>query len=222
MGKLYVFGCSYSTVFNENSLFNPDMKKYYNFRGGNFPLTWSEILSKDLGLELVNTAQNGFDNYSIFENFCKLSDKITSEDIVIIGWSQVFRFRLYSKLKNQLRSVNVWQTNKNFDLSEISQQTLDEVLVNRDNKLWIDEVYNWMKLINHLSKLVKFKLYYWSFFVEFPEFYIINDLLNLGAKYISHETNGEVGDNHFGEKGHQVQAEYFKNIILEKQKPKLI
>lgn len=222
MGKLYVFGCSFSTVFNEKSLFNPDMKKYYNFRGGNFPLTWSEILSKDLGLELVNTAQNGFDNYSIFENFCKLSDKITSEDIVIIGWSQVFRFRLYSKLKNQLRSVNVWQTNKNFDLSEISQQTLDEVLVNRDNKLWIDEVYNWMKLINHLSKLVKFKLYYWSFFVEFPEFYIINDLLNLGAKYISHETNGEVGDNHFGEKGHQVQAEYFKNIILEKQKPKLI
>jgi hypothetical protein len=222
MGKLYVFGCSFSSVFSEKSLFNPDMKKYYEFRGGNFPSTWSEILSEDLGLELVNTAQNGFDNYSIFENFCKLSDKITSEDIVIIGWSQVFRFRLYSKSKNQLRSVNVWQTNKNFDLSEISQQTLDEVLVNRDNQLWIDEVYNWMKLINHLSKLVKFKLYYWSFFVEFPEYYIINELLNLGAKYISHETNGEVGDNHFGEKGHQVQAEYFKNIILEKQKPKLI
>ncbi len=222
MGKLYVFGCSFSSVFGEKSLFNPGMKKYYEFRGGNFPLTWSEILSEDLGLELVNTAQNGFDNYSIFENFCKLSDKITSEDIVIIGWSHVFRFRLYSKSKNQLRSVNVWQTNKNFDLSEISQQTLDEVLINRDSQLWIDEVYNWMKLINHLSKLVKFKLYYWSFFVEFPEYYIINELLNLGAKYISHETNGEVGDNHFGEKGHQVQAEYFKNIILEKQKPKLI
>jgi hypothetical protein len=222
MGKLYVFGCSFSTVFNEKSLFNSDMKKYYDLRGGNFPLTWSEILSEDLGLELVNTAQNGFDNYSIFENFCKLSDKITSEDIVIIGWSHVFRFRLYSKSKNQLRSVNVWQTNKNIDLSEISQQTLDEILVNRDNKLWIDEVYNWMKVINHLSKLVKFKLYYWSFFVEFPEFYIINELLDLGAKYISHETNGEVRDTHFGEKGHKVQAEYFKNIILEKKKPKLI
>jgi hypothetical protein len=218
MGKLYVFGCSFSAVFNEKSLFNPDMKKYYDLRGGNFPLTWSEILSENLGLELVNTAQNGSDNYSIFENFCKVSDKITSEDIVIIGWSQVFRFRLYSKLKNQLRSVNVWQTNKNFDLSEISQQTLDEVLVNRDSQLWVDEVYNWMKLINHLSKLVNFRLYYWSFFVEFQELFIINKLLNLGAEYISHETNDEVKDNHFGERGHQVQAQYFEDVILNKQK----
>ena len=221
MAKLYVFGCSFSSVFNKNSLFNPDMKKYYEFRGGNFPLTWSEILSEDLGLELINVAQNGFDNYSIFESFCKVSDKITSEDIVIIGWSQVFRFRLYSKMLNKLKSVNVWQTNKNFDL-DISQQTIDEVLVNRDNQLWIHEVYNWMKLINRLSKLVNFRIYYWSFFIEFPEFYIINDLLNLGAQYISHETNGYVEDNHFGEIGHQVQAEYFKKILLNKEKIKLI
>lgn len=222
MGKLYVFGCSYSSVFNEKSLFNPAMKSYYEFRGNNFPLTWSEILSNNLGLELVNTAQNGFDNYSIFENFCKVSDKITSEDVVIIGWSQVFRFRLYSKTLNKLKSINVWQTNKNFDLNDISQQTLDEILVNRDSQLWIDEVYNWIKLINHLSKLVKFRLYYWSFFVEFPQFYIINDLLNLGAKYISHETNGVVDDNHLGEIGHQVQAKYFEDIILERKKPKLL
>jgi hypothetical protein len=79
-----------------------------------------------------------------------------------------------------------------------------------------------MKLINHLSKLVKFRLYYWSFFIEFPEFYIINNLLNLGAQYISHETNGTVEDSHFGEVGHQVQAEYFKDIILKKKSPKLI
>jgi hypothetical protein len=221
MGKLYVFGCSFSSVFSEKLLFNADMKRYYEFRGGSFPLTWSEILSDKLGLELVNVAQNGFDNYSIFESFCKVSDKITSEDIVIIGWSHVLRFRLYSKMLNKLKSVNVWQTSKNVDL-DISQQTLDEVLVNRDNKLWKDEVYNWMKLINHLSKLVKFRLYYWSFFIEFPEFYIINDLLNLGAQYISHETNGTVEDNHFGEVGHQVQAEYFKDIILKKKPPKLI
>lgn len=222
MGKLYVFGCSFSSAFNEKSLFNPDMKSYYEFRGNNFPLTWSEILANDLGFELVNTARNGFDNYSIFEEFCKVSDKITSEDIVIIGWSQVFRFRLYSKIRNELKSVNVWQTNKNFDLHDISQRTLDEIIVNRDHQLWINEVYNWMNLINHLSKLVKFKLYYWSFFVEFPEFYIINEILDLGAKYISDETNGIVNDNHMGEVGHQVQAEYFKNVILEKKKPKLL
>jgi hypothetical protein len=221
MPKLYVFGCSFSSVFDQKSLLNPAMKSYHEFRGGNFPLTWSEILSEDLGFELVNFAHPGFDNYSIFESFCKVSDKINSEDIVIIGWSQVLRFRLYSKMLNKLKSVNVWQTSRNVDL-DIPKQTLDEVIVNRDNQLWIDEVYHWMKLINLSSKLVKFRLHYWSFFVEFPEFYIINELLDLGAKYISHETNNKVDDNHFGEKGHQVQAEYFKNIILEKKKPKLI
>lgn len=222
MAKLYVFGCSFSSVFNEKSLFNPTYKSYYEFRGNNFPLTWSEILANDLGLELVNKAQNGFDNYSIFEEFCKVSDKITSEDTVIIGWSQVLRFRLYSKTRNELKSVNVWKTSNNTEIKNISQQTIDEILVNRDHQLWINEVHNWINLINHLSKLVKFKLYYWSFFVEFPKFYIINELLELGSKYISDETNGEVNDKHLGEVGHQVQAEYFKNIILENTKPKLL
>jgi len=214
MGKLYVFGCSYSALHNIHLLNDPSLKRYYEYRGGTFPPVWSEILAEKLGLELVNTAEWGLDNYSIFENFCKLSDQINSEDVVIIGWSQTFRFRLYSETLNRLSSLNVWKTNENHQFSNISQQTIDEVLVNRDNSLWVDEVYNWMNIINRLSKLVNFKLLHWSFFTEFPKMYLINKLLDLGAEYITHETNGEVNNEHFGEIGHQVQAEYFKNIIL--------
>ena len=214
MGKLYVFGCSYSALHNIHLLNDPSLKRYYEYREGTFPPVWSEILAEKLGLELVNTAEWGLDNYSIFENFCKLSDQINSEDVVIIGWSQTFRFRLYSETLNRLSSLNVWKTNENHQFSNISQQTIDEVLVNRDNSLWVDEVYNWMNIINRLSKLVNFKLLHWSFFTEFPKMYLINKLLDLGAEYITHETNGEVNNEHFGEIGHQVQAEYFKNIIL--------
>lgn len=214
MGKLYVFGCSYSALHNIHLLNDPSLKRYYEYRGGTFPPVWSEILAEKLGLELVNTARWGADNYTIFENFCKLSDQINSEDIVIIGWSQTLRFRLYSETWNILASLNVWDTKDNHHLPNISQQTINEVLVNRDNSLWVDEVYNWMNIINRLSKLVNFKLLHWSFFTEFPEMYLINTLLDLGAEYITHETKGEVKNEHFGEIGHQVQAEYFKNIIL--------
>lgn len=222
MGKLYVFGCSFSAVHNIHLLNDPVFKKYYEFRGGTFPTTWSEILANKLGLELVNTAKWGSDNYTIFESFCKVSDKITSDDIVIIGWSQTLRFRLYSKSRNCLDSANVWKTNKNDFFYNISQQTIDEIIVNRDHKFWVDEVYNWMNIITHLSKLSNFKLYYWSFFIEFPEMYILNDVLNLGAKYISHETNNEIINEHMGEIGHKKQAQYFENIILNKQKIRLI
>lgn len=213
MSKLYVFGCSYSAVHNMHLLNNPSMKKYYEFRGGNFPPTWSELLAKKTGLELVNLAEWGSDNYTIFERFCDISDKITSNDVVIIGWSQTLRYRLYSESLKSLSSLNVWDINKNENFSDISKQTINEILINRDNQLWVNEVYNWIKLIKQLSNLNGFKLYNWSFFPEFPEMYIIDDVLEFGAKYISHETKGYVDDQHFGEIGHQVQAQHFENII---------
>jgi hypothetical protein len=218
MGKLYVFGCSFSALHNIHLLNDPSFKKYYEFRGDSFPISWSEILANKLGLELVNTAKWGSDNYTIFESFCKVSDKITSDDIVIIGWSQTLRFRLYSQITNNLTSLNVWKTNENHFFPNISEQTIDEIIVNRDSTLWVDEVYSWMKVITQLSKLVKFKLYYWSFFSEFPEMYVLNDVLDYGAEYITHETGGEVINEHMGEVGHQKQAQYFEDIILNKQK----
>lgn len=213
MSKLYVFGCSYSAVHNIHLLNNPTMKKYHEFRGGNFPPTWSELLAKKMGLELVNLAEWGSDNYTIFERFCEVSDKITPNDVVIIGWSQTLRYRLYCESLNSLSSLNVWDINRNENFSDISKQTINEILINRDNPLWVNEVHNWIKLIKQLSNLNGFKLYNWSFFSDFPEMYIIDDVLDFGAKYISHETNGYVDDQHFGELGHQMQAQYFENII---------
>ena len=222
MGKLYIFGCSYSALNDMKLLNDPSLKKYYEYRGGSFPITWSEILAKKLDLALVNTARWGSDNYTIFEDFCKVSDKITSEDIVIIGWSQTLRFRLYSQSVNKLSSINVWKTNDNRHFSNISQQTIEEIIVNRDSKLWLDEVRSWMNIITHLSKLTNFKLYYWSFFNEIPEIYVLNDVLDYGAEYITHETNSEIINEHMGEIGHQKQAKYFEDTILNKQKIRLI
>jgi len=42
---------------------------------------------------------------------------------------------------------------------------------------------------------------------------LITYLNNLGCTSMSDETNGEVGDSHFGIDGHNKQAEIFYNII---------
>jgi hypothetical protein len=222
MAKLYVFGCSYSALYGVKQLNNPTINAYYKFRGDSFPQTWSEILSKDLNLELVNLADWGSDNYSIFENFCKVVDDIKEDDIVIIGWTEVTRFRLFSEKSNSFKYINVWDIKKNLDLINVSEEVIKEIIVNRDNQRWSKEVYNWMGVINRLSKSIGFKMHHWSFFIDFPDLYIINDILQLGAKTIGHETNDEIPDWHFGEKGHEVQAEYFKNLLLNKKIPKLI
>jgi hypothetical protein len=222
MAKLFVFGCSYSGVYSLKQLCNPAINAYYKFRGDSFPQTWSEILSKELNLELVNMAEWGSDNYSIFENFCKVVDDIKEDDIVIIGWTQVTRFRLFSEKSNSFKHINVWDIKNNLNFINVSEETIKEIIVNRDNKRWAKEVYNWMKLIDRLSKTINFKIYHWSFFIDFPDMYIINEMFELGAESIGHETNEVVSDWHFGEKGHIVQAEYFKNLILNKKKLKLI
>ncbi len=216
MNKLYVFGCSHSAIHNDVVLKNPDMKKYYKYRGGNFPPTWSELVAKNLKLELVNTAVWGLDNYRIFEAFCNTVEKIKSGDTVVIGWSGVSRFSLYSEKLDSLLSVNAWSANIGNNFTDISKQTIEELLVNRDNLKWTQEVHSWIKAIEKLSKLIGFRVYFWSFFNEFRRFYITDDILKLGGEYIITETNGEVANYHLGEKGHIIQAHYVVNMLKQK------
>jgi hypothetical protein len=218
MSKLYVFGCSHSALYSNGLVTTPDMEKYYEYRGGNFPPTWSELLARSLKLELVNTAKWGSDNYRIFETFCNKVDEIEDSDTVVIGWSGISRFSLYSEKYGILSSVNAWTTGTDIEFTNISKQTVNEVLVNRDNPEWLEEVYSWMKVIDKLSKLVGFKLYFWSFFDEFSELCIVHDLLKLGGEHIITETKGQVTDYHFGEKGHIVQSDYILNILKKKYK----
>lgn len=214
MSKLYVFGCSYSGVYDDTLLWDPEIKKYYDFRGGNFPLTWSEILANDLNFKLINTARWGADNYEMFEKFCIESNQIKEGDVVLIGWTGINRFRLYSEYSQKLTSVNIWtKLGNNFE--NISQNTINEISVNRTNQKWADEIRNWMLVINELSKMGKFQVIYWSFFNDMGELNILNHLLDSGAEYITHETNGLIINEHMGEKGHIRQFEYFKSLILK-------
>jgi hypothetical protein len=222
MNNLWIFGDNSSSIFGETK----ERRYYYynQYRKGKFPKTWSELLSENLNLHLKNYAIGGQSNYDIFEWFCKLSTSIQKDDVVIIGWSSIQNFRLVNQQDGEFISIRpgaLKYVNEPGFLNGINLTTIDELHNNRTNETWYSELFNWENLINLLAKTIGFKIYYWTFDIKIHKpYYIGGDVLNLyehlktiGAETITVETNNQLIDNQFGEKGQQIQYEYFLKHI---------
>jgi len=232
MGKLFLFGCSYTAEYFFDSDLNKEYEEYYNFRGGNFPPTWGQLLANKLNLELVNYAWGGNGNDQIFHDVCKNFSQFKSDDVVIIEWSYISRFR-WAQFDD-----NFWMTvgPVNNDPEIIDENTLNDILINRTHKLYIEQIYDFEKVIEALSKYIGFKLYFWSAdnqiiypnekinrqakyiaseYVKKDET-IFNEVFRRNGKRIFEETDGKIDDNHFGESAHRILSEIFYSHIKEK------
>jgi hypothetical protein len=174
MSSLWVFGDNASAIFGKTK--ERRFKYYKEYRNGNFPKTWSELLSKELGFTLRNMAIGGVSNYDIFDMFCKCAEQIKKDDLVIIGWSYVQSFRLVDENTNGFISVRnnqfkEYQVNIPKMLNGIEKHTIDSILNNRKNTDWKNEIYNWESIINLLAKLIGFKLVYWTFDTDLNKSY---------------------------------------------------
>jgi hypothetical protein len=222
MNKLWVFGDNNSAIFGKTK--ERRFKYYKEYRGGVFPKSWSELLSNQLNLELKNMAVFGQSNYDIFDMFCKCAEQIQKDDIVIIGWGYVQRFRLVDKTTNSFVTIRPNQfksehINNPALLNGIDINVVNSILNNRTNTEWVTEIYSWENLINLLSKYIGFKIVYWTFDTILNKSYYIStnnfreDLIKRGAEDITWETNGKLVDDNFGENGHHIQFNYFLNHI---------
>ena len=225
MNRLWVFGDNSSCIFSRTK--ERRFAYYKQCRNDIFPASWSELLSNKLNLKLNNLAVSGQSNYDIFEWFCKYSNSLKENDIVLIGWSYVQRFRLFDEYTNEyitIRPNSLIYSNVPTLLNGISLSSIDEILKNRINDKWISEINNWEVLIKAFCELKKCKLYFWTFdeTLNKPEYLSGVDknfreyLIKNGAEDITIETNGKLIDEHFGEKGQLVQSEYFFNCINNK------
>ena len=222
MNKLWVFGDNNSAIFGKTK--ERRFKYYKEYRGGVFPKSWSELLSNQLNFELKNMAVFGQSNYDIFDMFCKCAEQIQKDDIVIIGWGYVQRFRLVDETTNSFVTIRPNQfksehINNPALLNGIDINVVNSILNNRTNTEWIAEIYGWENVINLLSKYIGFKIVYWTFDTTLNKSYYIStnnfrmDLLQMGAEDITLETNGKLIDDNFGEKGQIIQFNYFLNHI---------
>ncbi len=222
MNTLWIFGDNNSAIFGRT--IERRFKYYKEFRNGTFPKTWSELLSKKLKLELKNMAVTGQTNYDIFDMFCKCVEQIKKDDLVIIGWSYVQRFRLVDDSTNQFITIRPNQfkpeeVNIPSMLNGININVIESILNNRIKPEWCNEITNWEIIINLLSKYIGFRVLYWTFdeSINKPHYISIKNfreyLISNGAEDFTMESGGILKDDNFGEKGHLVQFEYFLNRI---------
>lgn len=206
MATVWTFGDSFTAPLSEDY----DWSNQYIKWKGYTPKVYADIISEKLNLDSNNLGVGGCDNYSIFQSFCDVSDKIKNDDIVIFGWSSPIRFRL---ARNERR----WETflpnySKNYtEIDGISIDTVNEMLVNRGSIKFVEEVNSWIKLINLTLKDITHV--HWTTFDKRLNAHMIR-----GLEEIRRETNGLIDDGHFSEKGHVEISEKLMSIFLKNTK----
>lgn len=163
MNTLWTFGCSFTAEYHPVGILN--LRSFYDdykdWRGGELPDVWPTLLAKKLNYNLENRGIGGSCNYEIFRRFIEICDKIKTNDIVIIGWTNILRFNVVNFCDNNFNNI-LPNTNIPLKCLRLSQQTLDEMLYNRSNPVWIDEVHGFIKLINLFVKNINAKIYHWT------------------------------------------------------------
>lgn len=157
--RLFIFGDSFSQTFKSHNDVNSSwFSKYYNYIN-EIPLNFSEIISNSLDLELINFAMGGSSNYTIFDTFLKNYETINENDIVIIGWTAINRFRIATQTNEFVDILSFTSNAQQHD--DVGLVTTHEIAINRDNhSIWWSEVSNFVKIVNKLSKTKN--IYHWT------------------------------------------------------------
>lgn len=220
MNKLWVFGDSQTEGYDASLYYSktplPNWRKKYIDWKGYIPSVFNTILADKLKIETINCGIGGADNYTIFHTIIKNLEKINKDDIVIIGWSSIGRFRLANRNNEVLEPIQTWMLRlKDDELSklgiDISQQTVSEIFANRTNSIYVSEINDYIKVLKLLLK--EKKIINWSpFYDNFKMGMHITPIALLDT--IIDETKYEVLDGHFCEPSHFALADYFYDLII--------
>lgn len=211
--KLWTFGDSFTESFSDNDALW--VSKYVQWKGY-VPKVYPQIISEEFDLELKNMAKGGWDNYSIFESICNSAKYIGSDDIIIVGWSSTTRFRLVNNYGKWKPIIPNFDRNDKL-LDDISKSTIDEILVNRQSSLYANEVKSWINLLDYTFK--SNTIIHWS---PLDRMATKNFYDTIALESIKLETNGEINDGHFSEKGHIQISNILMSMIRDNRKMNII
>ena len=237
--RIFVLGDSFSDNILKHSIttidnVNPDQKgatfDYVRLlRKNNLPdpLHFQDHL-RLWGHEVINLAQNGVSNYSIFDQFANIDQNFKESDRLIINWTGLNRFNWIGKRGNNM--VITGGKQPDYD-TNIKTKILCDQGVYRMESAEFEHGHlrrSTVPFMNYLIKLhEKYKPIVWTpithtnifkneqFFFwhleheickkEIPDFHLIT---------ISGETRGDIFDGHYGRYGNYYIAVAF-NTILE-------
>ena len=226
--KLWIFGDSFSDRFSGYDVVkyhDSDYRVRYHKWKGYSPLSYGEVISKELGCDIEILSSAGSSNTEIFHTFISKMDEITEGDLVIVNWTYLNRFRIAND-NNEFDKVMI-QAGCKSPNSLINIKSLEEIGVNRNSHtIYYKEVSDYSKVI---KKICNNKIYtfIWTFMNHsekmdkyIKEFYDeVKSINNLET--ITQETLGIIVDGHYSEYAHQQLAdEILKNIKLWKKTKK--
>lgn len=206
MANLFVFGCSYCNDYDSISKFGKRAGGQYEYlhwwksKYNSEPTHFQDVIKSNFGLDnIYNFARGGYDNYSILESIMKFSHKIKEEDFVIVGWSDITRYRRIDFNKEK----PIWKIQYiNEDESLWQEQSFD-----RDNQLVMDELNTWTE---YLKTNLPNKSLFWSTFhtnaknISFQTYMNEDIIKDLGKEAtITYDTTNEVIDNHWSTDAHK-------------------
>lgn len=199
MNNLWIFGDSFSAPFSNDEL-KEWATPYIKWKGYT-PNVFGDIISSNLNMKLHNHARGGSDNYTIFETISKYSNDISDDDIIIVGWSSLIRYRIIDPNGD-------WKT-----ILPMGNTPYTELMIYRDDSINpLIEIKNWMRL---LIKLYNKRIMFWSPAIkDDSEIYSPKDLGII--EHISQETNGMIVDSHYSEKGHQTLSTIMLSMLSTK------
>lgn len=226
--KLWIFGDSFSDRFSDYDVVkyhDSDYRVRYHKWKGYSPLSYGEVISKELGCDIEILSSAGASNTEIFHTFISKMDEITEGDLVIVNWTYLNRFRIAND-NNEFDKVMI-QAGCKSPNSLINIKSLEEIGVNRNSHtIYYKEVSDYSKVI---KKICNNKIYtfIWTFMNHsekmdkyIKEFYEeVKSINNLET--ITKETLGIIVDGHYSEYAHrQLADEILKNIKLWKKTKK--
>lgn len=237
---LWVFGDSFSEdtrcLPHDNT--SGRMKYINEYLNGIHYKSWSYLLSEKLNMNYENRAascgheftfmQKGNGNDSIFANISYNCDKFKKNDIVFIGLTDICRIPwTYDN--------SVFMIMPNMYPSTHSKEFFDEILIEKDNPFYYEQLIYNLDLVNCLAKNIGFKLIVWSwngipedfsiknnlkrdYFIytlikNFESSKIWNYMHEYGGTSISQETNDKIIDSHYSEKGEIAQSKIFLDLL---------
>ena len=212
MTRIWTFGDSYTAPYAPYPNSNDWRNKYCDWKGY-VPKVYGDIISETLGMPLKNLGRGGTDNRCILDSIIDSLNFIKEDDIIIVGWTSHIRFRMVNK-HNNFQGVlpsTILIPYKNIDF-DVSQSTIEEMLVHRSHVNYVKEHNKIIKLVDHLFK--KNVLIQWSpFYMNNSEDGMKVENIILPITTIRDETDGEINDGHFSEKTQREVAEKLLAIL---------
>lgn len=206
--KIYAFGDSFTEMYDDQ--YAEWIRNYIRWKGYK-PKSFIDIISGLLDAEVLNFAKGGNDNYSIIESFIKLFPSIDKDDLILINWASVERFRVVDK-NNKWRPLIPNFGKFTIDTFDLSKESIEQIFVNRTSIKYVEEISNYIDFLNFICK--DYKIIQWSSQDCLRETNI--DMFFINFQTIYEETNGKVYDKHPSESANFILSKHMEEILAKK------